>query len=58
MNVFITGGSGYLATSLAFYLSANNKIILGTRKPNKIKIKKKKYKGCKARQLFKKKFNR
>ena len=57
MNVFITGGSGYLATSLAFYLSKNNKIILGTRKPNKIKIEKKNIKIVKLDNYSKKNLN-
>ena len=37
MKILITGGSGYLATSTAYFLSKKNEIILLTRNPNKIK---------------------
>ncbi len=54
MNVFITGGSGYIATSLAYDLSKHNKVILGTRNIKKIKIKKKNIKIVKVKYDSKK----
>ena len=54
MNIFICGGSGYLATCLAFSLSNKYKIFLGTRNPKKIKIKKKNLKIVKVNYFSKK----
>ena len=41
MNIFICGGSGYLAGSLAKELSKDYNVVLGTRFPKKIKTFKK-----------------
>ena len=38
INIFITGGSGYLAVSLANILNFFFKVTLGTRNPHKIKL--------------------
>ena len=44
MNIFICGGSGYLAGSLAKELSKKYNVTVGTRSPNKIINYKKKIK--------------
>ena len=54
MNIFICGGSGYLATCLAFNLSSRYKIFLGTRNPKKIQLKKKNLKIVKINYFSKK----
>ena len=51
MNIFICGGSGYLAGSLAKELSKKYNVILGTRSPNKIINYKKKIKIKKINYL-------
>ena len=54
MNIFICGGSGYLATCLAFNLSNKYKIFLGTRNPKRIQVKKKNLKILKINYFSKK----
>ena len=54
MNIFICGGSGYLATCLAFNLSNKYKIFLGTRNPKRIQVRKKNLKVVKINYFSKK----
>ncbi len=58
MNIFICGGSGYLAGSLAKELSINYNVIVGTRFPKKIVNYKKKNKNKENKLFIYKIFNK